>query len=417
MGTAILATFVLCLQVALPVQAIEVSFYHLGAQSVLLMDANSGEVLYSENGDKKLPVYSVSKMMTAYITLEAIENGQLSWDQEILIDETLSEISYVYAFTNVPLEVGDRYSVEDLFNAMLVQSANAATMALAQTISGSEQHFVKKMNEYAKTLGLEQSQFVSSSGLETEDLSDFGIKIASGGNQMSATDVAQLMRIIFTTYPQTAQITKAAQMWFNESDEYEKFLMTTSNPLLPGASQEIPGFFGGKSGFGGLDGTAAYTALLHDGTHSLISVVIGAMNMGDVYEATRQMMEYGLTLPASEVIEMQHSPMKTQEIIYEFNIEKGQVSKANVDLYPLIPSEYRDATQYTYSFTPTANNFIHSKKAYEAPVIEGQILGTIAIKNQAGDIVKTISVQAEATVLPIQLTWWQKLVKIITELF
>ncbi|MGL6247540.1 MAG: serine hydrolase, partial [Culicoidibacterales bacterium] len=93
------------------------------AHAQLLIEAETGEILFAENADEKLPVYSVSKLMTAYITLQAINEGAMSWDQQIVIDQTLASISEVYAFTNVPLTVGKSYTVRDLFQAMLVQSA------------------------------------------------------------------------------------------------------------------------------------------------------------------------------------------------------------------------------------------------------------------------------------------------------
>ncbi len=405
------------------VSANEISFQHLNAKALLLMDAVTGEVIYSEDEHTVLPVYSVSKLMTAYIVLESIKNGQLKWDQQVVIDAQLDEISRVYAFTNVPLVEGESYTVRDLFQAMLVQSANAATMALAKTISGSEQQFVKIMNTYAKNLELSNSTFVSSSGLEQEDLVDFGIKIAEGGNRMSAIDVATLMRAIFVEYPETADITKQSQMWFNESDEIEKFLMTTSNPLLPGATQEIPGFLGGKSGFGGLDGTAAYAALLHDNERSLITVVIGAMNMNDVYESTRQLMEYGRTLELNNsVLDMQFSELNNKsnngDMIYDFQVMNGEKDKFTVNFSKIIPEKYQDVEKYTYEFKPINQaNFASNKNTYVAPILKEQIIGNIIIKNTDNSVVKTIVVKSEETVAAVELTWIQKVIKFIIEIF
>ncbi|MGL6009140.1 MAG: D-alanyl-D-alanine carboxypeptidase family protein [Culicoidibacterales bacterium] len=388
------------------------------AHAQLLIEAETGEILFAENADEKLPVYSVSKLMTAYITLQAINEGAISWDQQIVIDQTLASISEVYAFTNVPLTVGKSYTVRDLFQAMLVQSANAATMTLAKAISGSETQFATLMNETAKALGLKDSQFVSSSGLEQEDLVDFGIKLKAGGNQMSANDVATLLKEIYANFPEIAKITQVTQMWFDETNETEKFLMSTSNPLLPGASQEIPGFLGGKSGFGGIDGTAAYTSILNHDETTLITVVIGAMNMSDVYEATRQMMEYGLTVEKNvEKPKSKQLPTeKNQDINYDFKVINGKIPKITINFSEFIPKKWENQTKYSYSFTPTAANYEYSYEAFEAPVLENQLLGQLKIKNSE-KTVETIPIYANETIEAIELQWWQKIIKIITELF
>ncbi|MGL5382727.1 MAG: D-alanyl-D-alanine carboxypeptidase family protein [Culicoidibacterales bacterium] len=391
---------------------------NLMAEAQLVIEAETGEVLFAENADKKLPVYSVSKMMTAYITLQAISEGRLKWDQQVVIDQTLSEISEVYAFTNVPLTAGKSYTIKDLFQAMLVQSANAATMALAKTISGDENTFAILMNETAKKLNLKNSQFVSSSGLEQEDLIDFGIRLKAGGNQMSANDVASLIREIYAHFPEIAEITQVTQMWFDETNETEKFLMTTSNPLLPGASQEIPGFLGGKSGFGGLDGTAAYTAILTQEETTLISVVIGAMNMSDVYESTRQLMNYGLNVEKTmeKPAEQKLSTVKNENITYDFQVINGKTPNIIVNFSEVIPKKWQDQEKYSYSFTPTTANYQKSTNAFEAPILENQLLGQLKIKSDE-KVVEIIPIYAQETIEAIELTWWQRIMKLIVELF
>ncbi|MGL4972381.1 MAG: D-alanyl-D-alanine carboxypeptidase family protein [Culicoidibacterales bacterium] len=391
---------------------------NLMAEAQLVIEAETGEVLFAENADKKLPVYSVSKMMTAYITLQAISEGRLKWDQQVVIDQTLSEISEVYAFTNVPLTAGKSYTIKDLFQAMLVQSANAATMALAKTISGDENTFAILMNETAKKLDLKNSQFVSSSGLEQEDLIDFGIRLKAGGNQMSANDVASLIREIYANFPEISKITQVTQMWFDETNETEKFLMTTSNPLLPGASQEIPGFLGGKSGFGGLDGTAAYTAILTQEETTLISVVIGAMNMSDVYESTRQLMNYGLNVEKTieKPAEQKLSTVKNENITYDFQVINGKTPSIVVNFSEVIPKKWQDQEKYSYSFTPITANYQKSTNAFEAPILENQLLGQLKIKSDE-KVVEIIPIYAQETIEAIELTWWQRIMKLIVELF
>ncbi len=142
----------------------------LKAEAAIIIDGETGQIVYEKNADKVLGIASMSKMMTEYIIMESIENGKISWDQKVKINKYVHDLSKAPNLSNVGLTEGEDYTVKELYQAMAVYSGNAATVALAQLVSGSEKSFVKLMNEKAKELGLKNHKFVNASGLNNSDL-------------------------------------------------------------------------------------------------------------------------------------------------------------------------------------------------------------------------------------------------------
>ena len=115
----------------------------LKAAAAILLDAETGKILYEKNADEVLGVASMSKMMTEYLVLEAIAEDKIAWDDEVLISEYVHNLSKGAGLSNIGLTQGETYTVKELYEAMAIFSANAATVALAEKVSGSETNFVK----------------------------------------------------------------------------------------------------------------------------------------------------------------------------------------------------------------------------------------------------------------------------------
>ncbi len=140
------------------------------AQSAIIVDANTGKILYAKNEKEALPPASMVKMMTEYIVLEKIANGELSWDTTTQISDYAYSISANDSFSGVGLKQNIEYTVRELYEAMAINSDNATTIALAELIAGSEGEFVKLMNEKAEEMKLPEYKFVNSTGLENSSL-------------------------------------------------------------------------------------------------------------------------------------------------------------------------------------------------------------------------------------------------------
>lgn len=134
------------------------------AKSGILVEASTGEILYEKNKDEQVPIASLTKMVAQIIVLENIENGNLTWDEKVTASINASGMGG----TQIWLTAGEKMSVEDLFKGMTMASANDATVALAERIAGTENAFVKMMNDKVAELGLKNTIFKNCTGLDED---------------------------------------------------------------------------------------------------------------------------------------------------------------------------------------------------------------------------------------------------------
>ena len=138
---------------------------HLDVKSAIAIDEKTGQILYQQNADQSVPVASLSKLLTLYIVIQAIQDGKLSWNQVVKPSNNVCAVSQDTSLSNVPLEQGKQYSVKALYQATLIYSANGAAMALAQAVTGSQKKFVNMMRQEAKKLGINDAQIYTCNGL------------------------------------------------------------------------------------------------------------------------------------------------------------------------------------------------------------------------------------------------------------
>ena len=150
-----------------------------------MTEASTGEVLYEQNADERLPIASVTKTMTMLLIMEALDSGKIKYDDSV----TVSEYAASMGGSQVFLEVGEQMSVDDMLKAIAVASGNDAAVAMAEHISGSEGAFVEKMNKRAAELGCDNTHFINCNGLdETPE------------HYSSARDIAKISRRAFKAY-------------------------------------------------------------------------------------------------------------------------------------------------------------------------------------------------------------------------
>lgn len=264
----------------------------LSASSSYVVNFDTGDVLLDKNSNKSLPVASMSKIMSELLILEAIETGALQWEDEVEISEYAYTISNTLGIDAIAFEEDASYRVEDLFHAMAIRSSNAATIALAEAVAGSEKEFVKLMNEKTEELQLDQSTFVNSTGLTNHHIQEFyTVGDVDDANEMSAKDVATLATYLIEHFPHLLDITSQLSVDFHG----ESF--DSTNLMLPGADldefplpEDIDIAFEGMDGFKtGFTDEAGYCFV---GTAQIdhvrfISVVIGADEMIDRFIETK----------------------------------------------------------------------------------------------------------------------------------
>ncbi|EOP90472.1 hypothetical protein IGM_02164 [Bacillus cereus HuB4-4] len=249
---------------------------NIQAKSAILMDAESGKIVYKKNEDIPFAPASMSKMMTEYIVLEQIEKGNLKWNDSVTISSNTMNSEGVKLNVNE----GDRLTVRELFHAMVISSANNAAVALAEHISKSEKDFTLVMNEKAKQLQLSaHTHFVNATGLANEKNEE---------SQMTALDVAKLAQHLLKNYPNVLEVTKLTSFNLRGAT-----LKTTDKTLYPSNRKlYFQGVDGLKTGFTDAAGYCFTGTAKKDGKR-MISVVMGTNSDAKRFIETKKLLSYG----------------------------------------------------------------------------------------------------------------------------
>lgn len=264
----------------------------LQVRSAVLMEPTTGQVLLSFNSDNALPPASMTKMMTEYIVQHEIKQGNLSWDTVVTVNKNAASSGGSRIF----LAEHDQHTVEELYIAMAVGSANDATVALAEHIAGSEQEFVKIMNENAKRMGMKTAHFINATGLSRADMPEEYRPEGTEETVMSAMDTAKLVKFIVEEHPEFSKYTTIQSFKFRERDKDPiinlNWMLEANKNVTNFRSFAYEGLDGMKTGFteealNTFAGTAE-----RDGMR-LISVVMGAETKASRFTETRKILDYG----------------------------------------------------------------------------------------------------------------------------
>ncbi|WP_415841187.1 D-alanyl-D-alanine carboxypeptidase family protein [Paenibacillus typhae] len=264
----------------------------LNVSSAVLIEPTTGEVLLSYNADEALPPASMTKMMTEYLVTEAVNNGQLSWDQTVTIQENAAQ----QVGSRIFLAQGDQHTVKELYIAMAVGSANDATVALAELVSGSEQQFVTLMNETAQKMGMKTAYFINSTGLDRADMPSKYRPETDRETVMSAMDAAILAKYIVTEHPDFTEFTTIQSYKFRERDAKPminyNWMLEANKDIANFKAYAYPGLDGLKTGHTTKAGNCFTGTAVRDGMR-LISVVMGADSEAHRFTETKKVLDFG----------------------------------------------------------------------------------------------------------------------------
>lgn len=241
------------------------------AQAIILIDAESGKVMYEKNSKEALPIASMSKMMTQYIVLNAIKNGALDWEGTYEPSDYVQQMTAQSGAVKLGMKTGNSYSVRELFNAMTVNSSNDAAVALAEMVSGSEDAFVDLMNKQAKSFGLKKTTFFNASGLD----GDYIGKSADETNLASARDVSVIAQKLIEKHPEILEFTQMTDFTTSGGTQ-----LWSTNLMLSGMPQALAGIDGLKTGYTDLAGPCFTSTGIFNGKR-VISVVMNVEADGE----------------------------------------------------------------------------------------------------------------------------------------
>lgn len=275
----------------------------LKGKSLILIEQDTGKVLYENNSDQPLPPASMTKMMTLLLVAEALEEGRVSINDTVIVSEHAASMGGSQIF----LEPNEEMSVDDLLKAVAIASANDASVALAEYIYGSEQAFIQAMNDKVAELGLEQTHFQNTTGLPAED------------HYSSAYDMAMIARELLK-YEFITDYTSIYEDYLRKGTEDEFWLVNT-NRLV----KFYPGVDGLKTGFT-QEAKYCLTATAKKDNMRLIAVVMGAESPKERNATISRLLDFGY---AQFQLQQLYT---TEQTITDMEIIKGEVNR--IDVYP-----------------------------------------------------------------------------------
>ena len=314
----------------------------IAATSYILIDAKTGHIIVEENADEALPPASLTKIMTAYITVEELLSGNLRLDDEVHISEKAWRTEGSKMFVGVNTQV----SVEDLLRGIIIQSGNDASVAIAEHIAGSEEAFADMMNQYSEVLGLTSSFFMNSSGLDTELYY----------NTMSARDLSILARATITKHGQYYPIYAEREFTYNGIRQSNR------NTLLF-RDRNVDGL---KTGWTDAAGYCLVASAERDGMR-LISVVMGTASEEARAIQTQKLFTYGFRYFET------HKLYDANQILTNVPVFSGKQNAVDLgireEVYITIPRGQADAMTAT----------VDVDEIIRAPLDKSQIMGVVRV--------------------------------------
>ena len=315
------------------------------ASSAVLMDADTGTVLFQKNMNEKLPPASITKIMTMLLIMEALDKGQIKLNEKV----STSEYAASMGGSQIFLEPGEEMTVQDMLKGIAMASGNDASVAMAEKIAGSEQAFVQMMNQKAQQLGMKNTNFVNPNGLPAQD------------HYTTAYDIA-LMSKALLKYESITQYTGKYQDYLRKDTE-RPFWLVNTNKLV----RFYSGVDGLKTGYTS-EAKFCLSATAKRDQFRVIAVVLGEPNSKTRNLEVSQLFNYAFSQYTNRQI------FKTGDPIGTLTVEKGTIQQV-----PLV-------AKHSYSVllkkSDAQGNFrqeVVVDKTVKAPIQAGQSIGKLMI--------------------------------------
>lgn len=314
----------------------------LNVKSSILMSLDTGDVIKQNNAYEHLSPASVTKLMSILLILEAIESGKIKLTDEVAATEN----AVSKGGSQIWLEVGEKMTVNDLFKAVVIASANDACTLLGEYVAGSDSAFVDMMNKRVETLGLKNSHFENCTGLDDEVINHYSC----------AYDLAVIAKEVM----KHKLILKYSTVWL-DSLRNGKTELNNTNKMI----NKYNGMTGLKTGTTSNAGFCLCATATRDGI-SFVSVVLGAQTSDERFALTQELLDYGFANYKLDNIKIDNSKLKTVKV--KNGVDKSFTPKCELNKKLLLPKN-SDKITYEYSFLDEV----------KAPVKKGDKLGVITV--------------------------------------
>lgn len=314
----------------------------LNVKSSILMCLDTGDVIKQNNAYEHLSPASVTKLMSILLILEAIDSGKIKLTDEVAATEN----AVSKGGSQIWLEVGEKMTVNDLFKAVVIASANDACTLLGEYVAGSDSAFVDMMNKRVETLGLKNSHFENCTGLDDEITNHYSC----------AYDLAVIAKEVM----KHKLILKYSTVWL-DSLRNGKTELNNTNKMI----NKYNGMTGLKTGTTSNAGFCLCATATRDGI-SFVSVVLGAQTSDDRFALTEELLDYGFANYKLDNIKIDNSKLKTVKV--KNGVDKSITPKCELNKKLLLPKN-SDKITYKYSIL----------EEVKAPVKKGDKLGVITV--------------------------------------
>jgi D-alanyl-D-alanine carboxypeptidase (penicillin-binding protein 5/6) len=338
-------------------------------KSAILIERDTGKVLYEKNSNEELPPASMTKIMTMLLIMEAIDQGKLTWDEKIRASEYAASMGGSQIF----LEAGEEMTTKEMLRGIAIGSGNDASVAMAERISGSEEAFVDLMNKKVKELGLKHTFFKNTTGLPV------------GGHFSSASDMAMIAKELLK-YEDITKFTGMYEAYLRENTD-KKFWLVNTNKLV----RFYPGVDGLKTGFTA-EAKYCLTATAQKDGMRVIAVVFGSPTSKDRNAQVTKMLNFAFNQYQT------HPLYKRNQAIGQAKISKGQEKSVEA-----VTSEPLSLLTKKGEKTEDVKQKVILQKNLNAPINKGDTVGTIKLIKD-GKVLLESPLVANKDVL--EAGWW-----------
>ncbi|WP_413309044.1 D-alanyl-D-alanine carboxypeptidase family protein [Bacillus sp. 1P10SD] len=338
-------------------------------KSAILIERDTGAVLYEKNSKDELPPASMTKVMTMLLIMEAIDKGKLTWNEKIRASEYAASMGGSQIF----LEPGEEMTTKEMLRGIAIGSGNDASVAMAERIAGSEEAFVDMMNDKAKELGLKHTFFKNTTGLPVS------------GHYSTAADMAIMAKELLK-YEDITKFTGMYEAYLRENTD-KKFWLVNTNKLV----RFYPGVDGLKTGFTA-EAKYCLTATAQKDGMRVIAVVFGAPTSKERNAQVTKMLDYAFSQYKT------HPMFKRNQIIGEAKISKGKDKTVEA-----VTSEPLSLLTKKGEKTENVKQKVVMAKNLKAPIAKGDQVGTIQLIKDGKVILESPIVAKKAVK---EAGWW-----------
>lgn len=340
------------------------------ASSAIVIEQDTGKVLFDKNPNEKLPPASMTKIMTMLLIMEQVEKGKLKLTDKVRASEHAASMGGSQIF----LEPGEEMTVNEMLKGIAIASGNDASVAVAEHIAGSEEGFVNMMNKKAKDLGLKNTHFQNPTGLPAKD------------HYSTANDMAIMARELMK-YPLIRKYTGKYEDYLRE-DTDKKFWLVNTNKLV----RFYPGVDGVKTGFT-TEAKYCLTASAEKNGMRVISVVMGAPTSKERNNQVTKLLDYAFGQYMTKKLYTRGEKIKTVQV--------GKGKKEKVDL---VASDNVSLLMKKGENMDKVKQEVIAEKKVKAPIKKGDALGTLVIKKDKDVLLKQTIIAKEDVAAA---SWWE----------